>query len=202
MIDMPSVRIPKRCALFRTPLIVLLLVTMTALEAVAQISPRVNPQAAALEDFQKRLAAYLDLRGHLVEKLKPLSTTPSASELSARQESLASALREVRKGAKSGDLIPTGAADLIRKTVVEDMKHRTAAEKFGTFEEVANGPLPAINAMYPAQAALPTVPPLLLNNLPRLPDNLQYRFYARHIVLLDGDAGIIVDYIANALPPH
>ena len=32
------------------------------------------------------------------------------------------------------------------------------------------------------------MPPLLLNNLPRLPDNLQYRFYGRSVVMLDGDA--------------
>ena len=46
------------------------------------------------------------------------------------------------------------------------------------------------------------MPPLLLSRLPRLPDNLQYRFYGRHVVLLDGDLQIIVDYIPNVLPPH
>jgi hypothetical protein len=46
------------------------------------------------------------------------------------------------------------------------------------------------------------VPPLLLSTLPRLPDNLQYRFYGRHLVILDGDVQIIVDVIANVLPAH
>ena len=46
------------------------------------------------------------------------------------------------------------------------------------------------------------MPPLLLRELPRLPDNLQYRFFGRHVVLLDGDTQLIVDYIANVLPPH
>ena len=187
---------------WRAPLrIVLLFLTMTPMASFAQ-APRVNQQAAALWELQKRLAAYLELRGDLAAKLKPMSTTASATELSSRQESLASALREVRKDAKPGDLIPAGAAELIRKTVVEDLKRRTAAEKRGTFEDVADGPRPVINSTYPVEAALPTMPPLLLNNLPRLPDNLQYRFYARHIVLLDADVGIIVDYIPNALPPH
>ena len=54
----------------------------------------------------------------------------------------------------------------------------------------------------PDTAALATVPPLLLNSLPRLPDNLQYRFMDRHIVLLDGDTRLIVDYILNVLPTH
>jgi hypothetical protein len=43
---------------------------------------------------------------------------------------------------------------------------------------------------------------LLLNNLPRLPDNLQYRFMGRHVILMDGDTRLIVDYILNVLPPH
>src|SRR5688572_17461612 len=135
----PSVQTSRRRSPLRTPLIVLFLLVVTMLQAMAQ-STRVNPRAAALEDFQKRLAAYLDLRETLTDKLKPLSETPSAAELKARQESLAAALRTVRKDAKPGDLIAADVATLIGTTVAEDLKHRTAAEKAGTFEEVANGP--------------------------------------------------------------
>ena len=70
------------------------------------------------------------------------------------------------------------------------------------FEEVPEGVQPIVNRTMPDNAALATVPPLLLNNLPRLPDNLQYRFMGRHVVLMDGDTRIIVDYIRNVLPPH
>jgi hypothetical protein len=38
--------------------------------------------------------------------------------------------------------------------------------------------------------------------LPGLPDNLQYRFYGRHLVILDGDLQIITDYVSNVLPPR
>lgn len=188
-----------RRALAATPPSVLLFLLVTTL-AGAQTS--VNPQAAALADFQQRLTRYLELREDLADKLKSLSTTPSAAELAARQESLAAALREVRKTAKPGDLIPPAVAELIRKAVAADLKRRTAVEKRGVLADVPGGPPPVINRTYPAQAALATVPPLLLNTLPRLPDNLQYRFYDRHIVILDGDVEIIVDYIGNALPPH
>ena len=63
-------------------------------------------------------------------------------------------------------------------------------------------PRPVINRTFPEDAALPTVPPLLLSKLPQLPDNLQYRFFGRHLVILDADTQIIIDYVANALPPH
>jgi hypothetical protein len=35
-----------------------------------------------------------------------------------------------------------------------------------------------------------------------LPDNLQYRFFGRLVAILDGDVQIIIDYVADALPPH
>jgi hypothetical protein len=155
-----------------------------------------------LRDFERRLQAYLDLRQALAGKLDPLQSTSDAAQLAARQSALATALRAARSTAKPGDLVPPPVATLIQRAVVEDFKRRSAAAERATFSEVPNAAPPAVNTTYPADAALPTVPPLLLSRLPRLPDNLQYRFYGRHVVLLDGDLQIVVDYISNVLPPH
>jgi hypothetical protein len=48
-------------------------------------------------------------------------------------------------------------------------------------------------------SALP-VPPLILVNLPRLPDGLEYRFMGRDLILRDRDANIIVDFLPGAVP--
>ena len=40
----------------------------------------------------------------------------------------------------------------------------------------------------------------LLASLPRLPKELEYCFFDRHLLLLDVDADLIVDYIPDALP--
>jgi len=181
-------------------------VSLLTLSAVAQAPPKarqpVNAEAAALQDFQMRLDAYLKLRASLVKGLKPLTTTPSPVELAARQAALAAAIRRARAAARPGDLVPPNVAAQIAKAIRDDFNRRSAADERATFSEVPNAVRPAINQTYPADAALPTVPPLLLLNLPRLPDSLQYRFYARHMLLLDADAQIILDYIANVLPPH
>jgi hypothetical protein len=161
-----------------------------------------NAQGAAMDDFQKRLQAYLDLREALSQKVKPLSPTPDAAELTARQESLAVAMKSARAGAKPGDLVPEPVARQIAAIVTADRKRRQPVAKKAALEEVPGLPSPAINRTYPPDAALPTVPPLLLAQLPKLPDNLQYRFYGRHVVILDGDLQIITDYVANVLPPH
>lgn len=159
-------------------------------------------QDAALKDFEKRLNAYVDLRANLAKELKPLSPTASASELASRQESLAAALRLARKTAKQGDLIPTSVAGQLRTIVRADFQGRKPDARQAAFSEVADAGTPVINQIYPAKAALPTVPPLLLAKLPMLPDNLQYRFIDRHMVILDGDTQVIIDYVSNVLPPH
>jgi hypothetical protein len=165
-------------------------------------NPDANPQAVALAEFQKRLKGYVDLRSQLAQKLKPLSATADSAELAARQDTLAAAIRESRKSAKAGDMIPTRVAGQIRNVITSDFNRRNPAAKRAVFEEVPDGVRPAINRTMPDADALATIPPLLLQNLPPLPDNLQYRFMDRHVVLLDGDTRIIVDYILNVLPPH
>lgn len=165
-------------------------------------TPNANPQATALAEFQHRLQGYLDLRAQLGGKLKPLSPTADSAELAARQDTLAAAIRDARKGAKPGDMIPTPVSEQIRQAVVEDFHRRNPDTKRAVFNEVPEGLRPVVNKTVPDTAALATVPALLLNNLPRLPDNLQYRFMDRHIILMDGDTRLIVDYILNVLPPH
>ena len=161
-----------------------------------------DEQTAALKDFEKRLNGYVALRAKLAKALKPLSPTVSASDLAARQESLAAALRTSRKMAKQGDLIPTPVASQLRTVVKADFQQRKPDARQAAFSEVADAGTPIINRTDPAKAALPTVPPLLLAKLPVLPDNLQYRFIDRHLVILDGDTQLIIDYVSNVLPPH
>jgi hypothetical protein len=189
-----------RLAVWRAVFLVACLCGLVSL-AVAQ--PAVNAHAAALQEFQTHLDAYLKLRSGLGGKLKPLSQTPSAVELAARQDALAAAMKAARVHAKQGDLVPPLVAELIVKTVREDFQRRNPSAKMGVFEEVPTVKgASLINKTYPADAALPTVPALLLQNLPRLPDNLQYRFVGRDVVILDGDLQVVIDYIARVLPPH
>ena len=188
----------------RAVLLVLLVASVPVFgsTALASQTDRVNPQAAGMHEFQQRLNAYLKLREDLSRKLKPLSTTASAADLTARQEALAAALRTARKNASPGDLIPPSVADQIRTVCIEDFHFRNPEVKRAALQEVPNAPRPAINRTYPENEALATVPPLLLAKLPILPDNLQYRFFGRHLVILDGDTQIITDYVANVVPPH
>ena len=56
-----------------------------------------------------------------------------------------------------------------------------------------------INGTYPEGKPLSTVPPNILAALPRLPDDIQYRFLGRHLILLDTRASVILDRIPYAI---
>jgi len=172
------------------------LVSLSTLPLYAR--PTNQAAATSSPEFERRLEAYEDLRRMLLQQLTPIRPTASASELATRQAQFARALRTARMQAKPGALLSADVEALIRAAIHEDFRTRTTAEERATFSEVPLAARPAINSPYPADV-LPTVPPLLLMSLPRLPDHLQYRFYGRHLVLLDADARIIVDYLPNAL---
>jgi hypothetical protein len=169
-------------------------------------SPAAGPGTTALSDglkeFQKQLDGYLKLREELSRTLKPLSTAPGSAELTTRQQALAAAIVAARHGAKHGDVVNPEVAAHVTRIVTADFRRRNPAAENAALKEVPKTPRPVINKAYPADEALPTVPPLLLADLPRLPDNLQYRFFGRHVILLDADVQIIIDYVADALPPH
>jgi hypothetical protein len=43
------------------------------------------------------------------------------------------------------------------------------------------------------------MPPQLLLALPQLPDELQYRFVGEHLLLVDKESGLILDFMTNAI---
>ena len=52
---------------------------------------------------------------------------------------------------------------------------------------------------YPNEKPLSTVPRNILAALPRLPDDIQYRFLGRHLILRDTRANVILDRIPYAI---
>jgi hypothetical protein len=159
----------------------------------------VNPTAATLAEFQKRLDAYVQMRERAVADIPKLKETPTPADIGSREQALGAALRTARASARHGDLV--GPADaLLRKIVRTDYARRSAAERQALLAEVPRVGRIVINTRYPAGFALATVPPLLLQELPRLPEVLEYRLVGRALILRDVPANIIVDLVDKALP--
>jgi hypothetical protein len=56
----------------------------------------------------------------------------------------------------------------------------------------------AVNARYPDDVPVSTMPPQVLAALPKLPEELEYRFIQNSLILFDQHAHIIADYMDRA----
>jgi hypothetical protein len=58
----------------------------------------------------------------------------------------------------------------------------------------------AVNRRYPDTVPLSTVPPQVLQTLPKLSEDMEYRFIGERLILLDTHAHVVADFIDDALP--
>jgi len=90
---------------------------------------------------------------------------------------------------------------VFRRLLSPQLKGTDGAENKGAIKDDNPGAVAIkVNAPYPSKAPLSTVPPDILKALPVLPDDLDYRFVGKHLILYDTKAGLVIDYIPNAIP--
>jgi hypothetical protein len=58
----------------------------------------------------------------------------------------------------------------------------------------------AVNGRYPDAVPISSVPPQVLQTLPALSEDLEYRFIGDNLILLDAHAHVIADFIPDAFP--
>jgi hypothetical protein len=59
---------------------------------------------------------------------------------------------------------------------------------------------PRVNEPYPDRFPFSMVPPRVLCSLPELPEELQFRFWDRSLILWDYHANLVIDVLADAIP--
>jgi hypothetical protein len=163
---------------------------------------KVNPDAATLQDFQRRIEAYIKLRNRADNGAPPLKETSDPAKIKAAQMELAKRIREHRANARRGDILTPQVERLFRRLLYPELKGPDAAETKETIKDDAPKPgaVPfKVNATYPENQPLPTVPPDLLARLPKLPEELEYRIIDKHLILRDIDSNLIVDYMPNVI---
>ena len=154
----------------------------------------------AMKAFMKRVNDYTALKKTLagdLSKVKPGDKDTGRTE--KHEDTLASRIMAARKDTKRGDIFGD-AAPYFNRIIERDTQTRGVRDAYAAMQEVPAQSPPTVNALYPEKAALATVPPLILVNLPRLPDGLEYRFMGRDLILRDRDANVIVDFIPGAVP--
>lgn len=163
-----------------------------------------NPDAKQVADFLAKVEAYNKLRTDLAKDSPKLKETAEPGDIGTAERTLAAKIRQARAHAKRGDIF-TPATEAMFKRLVKPAVTGTADAADNKAIIKDDAPMPKdvpfkVNGEYPKDEALSTVPPDVLKALPQLPENLQYRFVGRHLILYCMPGNLIVDYMLNALP--
>jgi hypothetical protein len=160
----------------------------------------------AVKRFSLRVEEYVKLHRDVESKLPPLPERASPEQIVAHQQALAQAIRAARPRAQPGEIFST-AEDYFRRAIAAEVKGKEGETARETIKEgnpqnePAAGPLiMTVNAGYPPNAPVSTVPPKMLLRLPPLPEELNYRFVGPHLILHDTHADLIVDFVLNVVP--
>jgi hypothetical protein len=147
-------------------------------------------------DFSARIWRYSELRRELEKGLPRLKVTEDVREIRRARRALAKRIRVARDGARQGDIFTAATGVEFREVLRLEMDADTwAAIMDDNPGEFSN----RINGTYPGKRPLSTVPPNILARLPTLPEDVEYRFVGRHLILLDTRANLILDRIPYAI---
>ena len=167
-----------------------------------QVGPVDLKNSAGFKEFNDRVQKYLKIHKTAEGNLSKLKTTNDADAIVTHQKELAKKIKAARATAKRGDVFTPRATSEFKKAIDAEFKSSAAPHAAATIHQGA--PLKEIhlrvNEVYPENVPKTSVPPTLLQNLPKLPDEVVYRVVGRDLVLLDVRANLVVDLIRDVMP--
>jgi len=146
-------------------------------------------------DFGERVSHYVELRTSLERGSPNLAVTDDAGEIRRTQGALAHKMRRARVGARQGDIFSSNISAEFRHVLLLETNPGTMA----TIMDENPGDLRGINRAYPTGKPRASVPAGILALLPTLPDDLQYRFVGRALILIDTRTNLILDRMPCAI---
>jgi hypothetical protein len=159
----------------------------------------------ARQQFDERVAAYVALRTQVAASVPRLQVLPDAARIHEQVRTLAARIRAARSLAQLGDLF-TRDVRLVLRIDIRDALADAQIDVADLIQELeadvspgSERPLVEVNGPFPWVVGA-AMPPGLLDRLPALPVEVQYRFIGRDLVLVDVDANLVVDILPNALP--
>ena len=147
-------------------------------------------------DFSERVSKYIELRSSLESGLPELTVTDDPGEIWRAQRALANRIRVARAGARQGDIFTSTISAEFRNAILVETNPGTMA---AIMDENPGELSRRINRAYPTGKPLASMPAGILAVLPRLPDDLQYRFLGRALIVIDTRTNLIVDRMPCAI---
>lgn len=158
--------------------------------------PPVNPDAAVIGEFEKRVNAYLATRGSIEAEIGRQKATHSGDAIAGHEREMRHRIRAARETARQGDIFSPQIAAEIRRLVGLAMQAQNAKHVEQSLRHAEPVHLNLhVNDTYPEGVPLQTTPPTLLENLPKLPAGVEYRINGGDLLLLDAKARLILDIL-------
>jgi len=160
----------------------------------------VRDQPSALDTFTARVEAYAQLHRRVAEPLPPLLPTEDVRSTFLARRYLASAICAARGSARQGDIFAPPVTAMFRRIIAAALAGRDPEEMLRELKDEQSVPLrahPVVNEPYPL-GFTHEVPVILLQSFPALPPELQYQIVDHDLVLWDGDANLVIDFIPDA----
>lgn len=163
------------------------------------------PSQAVLDErlvaeFRRRAASYMALHERMQKRGTQQKQRGDIGENLVSANALAMRIRFARHDARPGDLFTLPIAMALRRAMDPELRGLAQRSTRDSIRDDAPEVFVlAVNADYPAGAPRSTMPGNVLKILPPLPAGLEYRIVDSHLVLMDLDANIIVDYVLDVM---
>ena len=165
------------------------------------VGPLSPADAQALSTMNDRLGDYIDLHTKLERSLPKLPKDATPQEIDKNQRAFEALVRNARATAKPGDIFTAEARPVIKRLLATIFGGPDGQQlKASIMDENPVGITLTVNGRYPDSVPLSTVPPQVLQTLPKLSEDLEYRFIGDRLILLDTHAHVVADFIDDALP--
>ena len=163
------------------------------------------PQALddrAIAEFNAAVDRYVLLHRRLERYLPPEQMFDDPEAMLEARDDLADMLRAARPNARAGNIFSAGPAQLLRRTIANTLLRHGYDPKdmIGWLNEdpLPGSKRPEVNGRYDWGLGA-SMWPALLQVLPPLPRELEYRIVGNELVLIDVHAALIVDILENAM---
>ena len=165
------------------------------------VGPLSPDEAAILAKMNDNVNAYVELHRKLEADLPKLPKEATPRQIDDNQRLLEKKVREARRSAKQGELITPEASAVIRRLLATIFGGPDGKQlKSSIMDEAPVGVKLAVNGRYPDDVPLSTIPPQVLQTLPKMAEEMEYRFIGDALILLDVHAHVIADFIPDAMP--
>jgi len=166
----------------------------------AEALPSDASEARAVEAYEARVEDYRRLHRKLESSLPRIPKRGTTEQIDKNQRLLGELIKTARRDAKPGEFFTPEIQALARRVLASVLAGPDGKiAKSSIMDENPGLPTLVLNERYPPSVPRSMMPPQVLAALPKLKEEIEYRFIGSRLILLDSEADIILDFTGDVL---